>query len=156
MKTGSEVFIDTNILVYSTLEDFDREKYLECRQALNQFQENDFSLNISTQVLREFYGVVTGKKYLKTPLEPDAAKNQLIYFMSVFNVIEISHEVILKLIKLIDKYKIIGQKIHDATIAATMLNSNIDTLLSYNRRDFVVFDEIKIVEPTEVLNFIHF
>jgi hypothetical protein len=32
-----------------------------------------FKMNISTQVLREFYAVVTGKRYFKSPLEPKVA-----------------------------------------------------------------------------------
>lgn len=65
---------------------------------------------------------------------------------------DINQDVISKLVSLIEKYKIKGQKIHDATIAATMLESGNSTLLSYNKRDFSNFKEIKTIEPIELLN----
>lgn len=42
MKTGSEIFLDTNILVYSTLKDFDAEKNFQCREVFKILNERDF------------------------------------------------------------------------------------------------------------------
>jgi predicted nucleic acid-binding protein len=152
MITESEIFIDTNILVYYTFRDFDPIKYAECRELIDKLKEKNIGINISTQILREFYAVVTTSRYFENPLEPDTAKEQILYFTSAFNVADINHDVILKLISLIEKYKMKGQKIHDTTIVATMLNIGNSTLLSYNKRDFINFHEIKTIEPNELLN----
>lgn len=152
MITESEIFLDTNILVYYTFKDFDPVKYDECREVIDKLREKNIEINISTQILREFYAVVTASKYFETPLEPDAAKEQILYFTSAFNVADINHDVISKLASLIEKYKIKGQKIHDTTIVATILNSGNSTLLSYNKKDFINFQEIKTIVPIELLN----
>jgi len=144
-------FLDTNILVYTTLKDFDPEKYSQCKKILKELNEKNVSINISTQILREFYAVVTGKKYLKNPLSPDEAKSQSFYFMSVFNILEITREVIGKLFQLVDKYKIKGLKIHDATIAATMINYDVPCIVTYNRKDFDTYEEIEVIEPGKEL-----
>jgi predicted nucleic acid-binding protein len=154
MIIESEIFIDTNILVYYTFKDFDPVKYAECRELIDKLKEKNIGINISTQILREFYAVVTTTRYFETPLEPDTAKDQILYFTSAFNAADVNHDVISKLTDLIEKYKIKGQKVHDTTIVAAMLNSGISTLLTYNKRDFANFNEIKAIEPNELLNVI--
>ena len=42
------------------------------------------------------------------------------------------------------KYRIIGKKVHDTTITATMIKYNIKNLLTYNIKDFKEFKEIKL------------
>lgn len=152
MTTFSEIFLDTNILVHSTLKDFDRQKYTECRVILDMLSKKDFSFYISTQIIREFYAVVTSERYLKKPLSPRKARDQILYFCSVFNVIEITREVIPGLLDLAKGYDIKGQKIHDTTIAATMLNYDIPYILSFNKKDFEKFKGIEVFEPPELLN----
>ncbi len=150
MITGSDIFLDTNILVHYTFKDFEPTKHTDCRRVIEQLRTTNIKMNISTQVLREFYAVVTGKRYFKSPLEPNVAKDQILYFSSVFNVAGITIDVISRLIPLIEKYEIKGQDIHDATIVATMLDIGNDTLLSYNKKDFGNFQEIKTIDPTEL------
>jgi predicted nucleic acid-binding protein len=95
---------------------------------------------------------VTAGKYFKTPLSPGVAKKQILYFTSAFNVSDINQDVISKLLSLVEEYDIKGQKIHDATIVAAMLESGNSTLLSYNKKDFVNYKQIKTIEPIELLN----
>ncbi len=68
MIIGSDIFLDTNILVHYTFKDFEPNKHTECRKVIEQLRTTNIQMNISTQVLREFYAVVTGKKYFKSPL----------------------------------------------------------------------------------------
>ena len=73
-------FLDTNILVYSTLHDFDATKHQAATKLLNELYNSDNQLIISTQILREFYAVVTNNKYLENPLTPEQASSQIDYF----------------------------------------------------------------------------
>lgn len=152
MIIDSDIFLDTNILVHYTFKDFEPTKHNECRKVIELLRTTKIQMNISTQVLREFYAVVTRKRYFKSPLEPKAAKDQILYFSSVFNVAGITTDVISRLIPLIEKYEIKGQDIHDATVVATMLDIGNDILLSYNKNDFSDFQEIKTIDPAELLN----
>ncbi len=116
MITESEIFLDTNILVHYTFKDFEPEKHEECRNIIAKLLGKNIRIFISTQVLREFFAVVTGKRYFSSPLDPVAAKDQVLYFSSVFEVAEVTRDVISQLSTLIEKYQVKGQLIHDAEI----------------------------------------
>lgn len=88
MITESELFLDTNILVHYTFKDFEPKKHEECRKIIANLVDNKIRIFISTQVLREFFAVVTGKRYFSSPLDPVTAKDQIVYFSSVFEVAE--------------------------------------------------------------------
>jgi len=144
----SKLFLDTNILVYATLKDFDEEKHhLSVKFLKHLYRNNKKQLIISTQILREFYAVVTNPKYLKKPLIPEQAINQINYFKSVFMVLPVGLSVIDELEKLLTKYQITGQNIHDTTIVATMNKNKIKTIASFNTSDFNKFKEIDVIKP---------
>lgn len=151
MTTDFEIFLDTNILVHSSLKDLDIDKNVDCQKVLKKMYEMELPIYISTQVLREYYGVVTAARYIEKPLAPGVAKEQVLNFVSEFNLLEIDQEVIEKLLELAEEHEIKGKQIHDATIAATMHCHEIPTLLTYNRKDFVNFSHIEIFSPAELM-----
>ena len=51
---SEQVMIDTNVLIYSTFEDFEPEKHIRCLEILNELNQSGNPLCISSQVLREF------------------------------------------------------------------------------------------------------
>lgn len=151
MTTSSEIFLDTNLLVYYTFKDFEPVKHEESRKVIDKLRETNTRVTITTQNLREFYAVVTGKKYFKSPLTPKAAGEQILIFSSVFNVADITQDVIFRLIPLAEKYKVKGRQIYDTTIVATMLHLGAGTVLTYNKKDFIKFREIRTIEPSDLL-----
>ena len=46
-----------------------------------------------------------------------------------------------------EKYQITGQKIHDTTIVATMIEYEIENILTYNVKDFNFFSNINVFCP---------
>ncbi len=140
-------FLDTNILVYSTLNDFDATKHQIVTVLLDRLYSENTQLVISTQILREFYAVVTNNKYLENPLTPKQANRQIDYFKTVFGIYSIDLNVIKELQKIMIAYKVKGQNIHDATIAATMKANNIETIWTYNKKDFNKFEKINPIKP---------
>ena len=57
MNQDYKYFIDTNILVYASLEDYEKEKHLISNNVLSKLNKNKNQVFISTQILREFYAV---------------------------------------------------------------------------------------------------
>ena len=57
MNQDYKIFIDTNILVYASLEDYEKGKHIQSYNALSKLNETNNQIFISTQVLREFYAV---------------------------------------------------------------------------------------------------
>ena len=147
MNQEYSYFLDTNILVHVSLEDYDKEKYKKSQAILKKFYQEEYQIYISTQIIREFYAVVTNAKYLKNPLTPKQAIDQIKYFQKQFNVLSIDNNVISELMKLTVEHNIKAQKIHDTTIAATMIQYGIKNILTYNKKDFENFKKIKVAIP---------
>jgi predicted nucleic acid-binding protein len=140
------IFLDTNILVYSSLKDFDNEKNKICTEWINRFFSQGIQIFISTQIIREFYAVVTNEKYLIKPLLPEQAVSQINFFVSNLSVLTIDMQTIVKMQELLVKYNIKGQNIHDTTIVATMLRYGINHIATFNTKDFLKFDNIEVLE----------
>jgi predicted nucleic acid-binding protein len=146
MKTEFKIFLDTNILVYSTLQDFDNEKNLKVLSTLSHFFKENNELFISTQILREFYAVVTNSKFLKKPLSSLQANNQIDVFINTFNVLPVTVDIFKHLKNLTTKHNITGQKIHDTAIVATMIEFDIKNIYTYKIKDFKIFKEINVLQ----------
>lgn len=145
MPHDYKIFIDTNVLVYATLLDFDTARHKEALSTLNKLQKIKSELFISTQILREFYAVVTNKKYLKNPLTPKQANEQIKFFLHTFSTLPVSHSIFPFLSVISETYNITGQKIHDGAIVATMLAHGIKTIFTFNVNDFKHIKEIKLL-----------
>lgn len=145
MAPDYKIFIDTNVLVYASLLDFEPTKNKEVLNTLNKLRKRKSELFISTQILREFYAVVTNKKYLKKPLTPKQANEQIKFFITTFDMLPVSDTIFPFLALISEKYNITGQKIHDAAIAATMLANDVNTIYTFNINDFKHIEEIKLL-----------
>ncbi|MCP4136080.1 MAG: type II toxin-antitoxin system VapC family toxin [bacterium] len=146
-ENGDIYFIDTNILVYATLEDFDEKKHKLSKGALEKKYEQGAQYYISTQILRELYAIITNNKYLSNPLSPETAKDVISYYQSEFNLLLITKDVISRLLEIVSGKNIKGQKIHDATIAATMIEHDINNIITFNDKDFRKFTELNAIVP---------
>lgn len=149
MNQDYKIFLDTNILVHASLNDYDKDKYLICSKILKKIISSNFQIFISTQILREFFAVVTNKKYLKNPLSVNDANKQIRFFINNFNILPVNEDVINQLLTLTEKYNVTGQNIHDTTIVASMLEFGLVDILTYNKKDFEIFREIKVIIPED-------
>ena len=53
--------------------------------------------------------------------------------------------------ELVSQYKLKGKRIHDANVAATMVENGLSQLVTINGKDYEKFDEVKIIEPIELV-----
>lgn len=151
MNQDYNYFLDTNILVHASLKDFETEKHLKCQKILKKIINNNYQIFISTQILREFFAIVTNKKYIKKPLPVNVANKQINFFQSNFEILTVDEDIINRLTKLTEKYNINGQKVHDTTIIATMIEYNIKNIITYNKKDFDFFSEINVTIPEDII-----
>jgi len=146
MKPESKrVFVDTNILIYSTFEDFEPEKHLQCVDTLNRLLQAETILFVSSQILREYFAISTNRNIFKKPLTSKQATAKMKEFLARFTLVYEKESTIHALISLIGKYAISRQKIHDMNIVATMVDNDITNLLTYNVKDFSQISEIKLL-----------
>ncbi|MDD2716188.1 MAG: PIN domain-containing protein [Candidatus Wallbacteria bacterium] len=138
-----KLFLDTNILVYLANEDADNHE--EVKTAFSRIMK-EAELWISTQVLREYAVVMTRTGYLKRALKPSEAVEDIEKWLKIFKIAGESPETTAILLNLIKKYDLKGKRIHDANIVASMIETGIKKIFTYNRADFAIFKEIKIIK----------
>jgi predicted nucleic acid-binding protein len=138
-KADSAVFIDTNVLIYSSFSS--APLHAEARRRLRELESSGAKLWISRQVLREFLAVATRPDAV-TPAPTAAALSELIaQFEGVFRIADEDASVTTRLIGLLQLMKIQGKQIHDANIVATMKRHGIPRLLTHNVADFARYSQ---------------
>jgi predicted nucleic acid-binding protein len=138
------VLIDTNVLIYATLEDDPR--FARSRQLL--LFSGDGERFVSVQNLAEMYPNLTGPK-MEHPDPPSVAraKIQSIASLPTLQVLPLTGDVQAVALELCEKYGITRQRYFDAQLAATMVAHGIRTLLTENTQDFKGMSEIRAVNP---------
>ena len=145
MKGDEErVLIDTNILIYATLENDPRSE--RSRELL--LAKGGQDRFTSVQNLAEMYPNLTGPK-MEQPDDPAMAraKIQSIASLPSVQVLPLTGDVQSVALELCEKYGITRQRYYDAQLAATMVVHGIRTLLTENAGDFKDMTEIRAVNP---------
>jgi predicted nucleic acid-binding protein len=145
MTAGSRVFIDTNILVYANLGQSPFHSHAVSR--LQELQDNDCSLYVNRQVLREYLAAMTRPGSLTADIPVFSLVEDVRGFENDLIVLDDVPAVTEKLLETVGKYSVAGKQIHDANIVATMLAVGIPALLTHNIADFRRFAEIIDVLP---------
>jgi predicted nucleic acid-binding protein len=152
MSTESEgIFIDTNILIYSTFPDFDSEKHSQSLESLNQLLQSGKPLFVSSQILREYFAISTNGSIFKKPLSRKQAVGKIQEFLKRFNLLLEKETTIQTLMDLIEKYAVSRQKIHDLNIAAILNIISIPSTASKTDALFLM-SPIVISQPSSCKN----
>ena len=144
---GDACVIDTNVLVYGTVSG--NPWYLQARQWLSTLHDAGVRLCVTTQILREYLVVLTRGTVFERSFDTDQALAHVRAFLPTLTVLDEPIAAADLLRELVHRHQIRGKQIHDANIVAVMLTHAIHRLVTYNRADFVRFDEISL-ETVEV------
>jgi len=138
------VLIDTNILIYATLESDSR--FARSRELL--LAASGYERYISVQNLAEMYPNLTGPK-MELPDDPATAhrKIQSIASLPGIQVLPLTSDIQRIALELCEKYRITRQRYYDAQLAATMIAHGIGTILTENDADFKAIPEIRALNP---------
>ena len=134
------VFIDTNILVYSTRPS--ALHHAAARAALIGLEEAGAALWISPKVIREYLAVVTRPQATAPALPIATAIADARRFQSIFEIAHPGPGNLDRLLDLLAGGRSAGRQIHDANIVATMLEYGIRRLLTFNSADFRGFSAL--------------
>lgn len=137
----NNILIDTNILIYSI--NVDSPKHIQAQKFL---RENIAVLNISHQIILEAIRVLTHQKF-PHPMKIRDALSSIKVIYEALRIILPNQSTFYFTIELIKTYKITGNRIFDAYLAATALSNGLDTIATDNEKDFKDIEEIKIYNP---------
>jgi predicted nucleic acid-binding protein len=137
------VFVDTNVLVYSTVPT--SPFHPEAVQALANLRAIGTVIHISRQILREYVAVLSGR--LVPPVPMPAILSDLRQFVAAFPILEDGPAVTVEFLTLLTTVSVAGKQVHDANIVATMLAHGVPRLLTHNVTDFNRFASVITIEP---------
>lgn len=141
------IFLDANLLVYAFYPKVPQ--YSLARQVLDLAQNEDTRLCVSSQVLAEFYAVVTNPKRVDPALKSQAALRRIDEILSLPGLIVLPQpvDVVRRWVTLLHRHPVTRHRIFDIQLVATMLANGITRIYTFNIRDFKPFPEIEAIEP---------
>ena len=147
MKTmdANKIFIDTNILVYSSLTN--SPYYHIAKDKISEFADSEYELWISRQVIREYIAVITKQLALEINYSIEEILISTKRFCNQFNIADENNFTSDMLMLLVKQYNITGKNVHDCNIVATMKQYEIKNTLTHNVKDFIRYSnsDIKII-----------
>jgi predicted nucleic acid-binding protein len=144
-NVDSRVFVDTNILVYSSLERFSL--YEQANRRMSKLLAQKSEIWISRQVLREYLVTMTRPAIVSGSITLEEVLKNVSIFMAAYQVADETSEVTVRLVSLLQQVSVLGSQIYDANIVATMKAYNISRLLTHNTVDFIRYNAFVTVLP---------
>lgn len=139
--------LDANILVYALF--VDSEHHERCRTLLVRASNRECGFCVTSQVLAEFFSVVTNPKRVsvaKTPEEALAALEAILAMPGVC-ILPTPVDVARRWIEILRNRPVSGGRIFDLQLAATMLANQVSRIYTLNRADFVNIVGITVLMP---------
>jgi len=139
--------LDTNILVYAN--NLDAPLHLPCRQLLEQAIAGHFPAYVAHQNLLELYAVVTDKRRVGNPLNPQSANELISFYLTAKNITIIypATTTFSLLSKLISAHSPRSHGIFDLMLVAMMKEYGITTIHTANIKHFSDFTGITPISP---------
>lgn len=143
------IAVDTNVLVYAVTEDDPH--HAASRSLVEAVAKGLVLACVFPQNLLEFYAVSTNPRQVAQALTCAQAIAEVTNLRSIFRVVIPKESSLDHLPRLIASAGTTGADIFDAFIVAQMRDAGIETLCTYNARDFSSFS-VRVTTPEETLD----
>jgi len=139
--------VDTNVLVYAHYRQ--SEHHVASKALLSRAQAGAIALCVASQVLAEFYSVITNQRRVSPPFEPDEAVEALARLLAMpgISLVPLAADVPRLWIGLAREHAARGPRIFDLQLVATMLANGVRRIYTYDRAHFEPFSEIEVLLP---------
>lgn len=140
IEVGEATFLDTNILVYASVDT--SPFHTAALNAITELESNNTQIWISRQILREYLATLVRPK-ISIPVADLTSAVRL--FELRYQIAEESPLVTAQLLTFLDQA--MSRQIHDTNIVATMVTYGIRRILTNNPSDFAPFASIITILP---------
>jgi predicted nucleic acid-binding protein len=137
--------IDANVLVYAM--DADAPQHAASRALLDAARDELTTLYVTSQILCEFYSIVTNARRVPKPRSAVDAVNAISGLLAFLHVLPIPARTVEGWLDLLRRRPVTGGEVFDLQIVATMLANNVHRIYTYNDDDFRAFPELDVIEP---------
>jgi predicted nucleic acid-binding protein len=105
------------------------------------------TLYITSQVLCEFYAIVTNPRRVLRPRPFGSAITAILGMLPFLHVLPIPARAVQGWIDLLKRRPVTGGAVFDLQLAATMLANDVQRIYTFNAADFADFKELTVLEP---------
>jgi predicted nucleic acid-binding protein len=139
--------VDANILAYAI--NADTPQHAVSRALLDAARDPAVKLYVTSQILCEFYSLITNPKRVVTATTPANAVEMIAALLAWpgLRVLPAPASVVSRLVELLKQRPVKGGDVFDLQIVATMQANNIQRIYTFNTADFQVFPELTVVAP---------
>ena len=137
--------IDANVLVYAF--DTNAPQHLASRILLDAGRTGAATLYVTSQILCEFYSIVTNSRRVVKPRPVADAISAITELLSFLRVLPVPASAVEGWLDLLLSRPVKGGEVFDLQLAATMLVNGVNRIYTYNTADFEVFQELLVSEP---------
>ncbi len=137
--------VDANVLVYSA--HADAPQHAASRALIETARDSQATLYVTSQILCEFYSIVTNSRRVPHPRSPEEAWRAISGFLAFLHVLPIPARTVEVWLGLLLRHPVTGGDIFDLQIAASMQANGVQRIYTFNGGDFEVFPELAVVTP---------
>ncbi len=142
--------VDSNVLIYSAVESMP-----EYRSVASFFERRvltgEITCAVTFPVLLEFVHITTDPKRFSPPLELEESVAIAEQYWNAANWRRLlpRRQTGVRTFELLRRHGLGRKRLLDTYLAATLLDHNVQTLLTCNTRDFQVFNELQLIDPSK-------
>ncbi len=139
--------VDANVLAYAT--NADAPDHPASRALLDAARDPSITLYVTSQILCEFYSVITNPRRVAAPCSSTEALRIISALLALpgIHVLASPARAVTALIELLRRHPVAGGEVFDLQIVATMQANNVQRIYTFNSGDFEVFPELMVVVP---------
>jgi predicted nucleic acid-binding protein len=137
--------VDANVLVYAM--DADAPQHSASRALLDAARDSSATLYVTSQILCEFYSIVTNARRVPRPRSADDALHAVAAMLAFLHVLPIPARTVEGWLDLLRRHPVTGGEVFDLQIVATMQANGIQRIYTFNTADFRVFPDLAVLTP---------
>ena len=137
--------IDANVLVYAM--DADAPQHAASRALLEAARDTSATLYVTSQILCEFYSIVTNPRRVPKPRSPADTLSAISGLLAFLHVLPVPVHTVEGLLGLLRRRPVSGGDIFDLQTVATMKANGVQRIYTFNAEDFEVFPELAVLIP---------
>jgi predicted nucleic acid-binding protein len=139
--------LDANVLTYAI--NADAEQYAASRALLEAARDPSITLYVTSQILCEFYSLITNPRRVVVVSSPTEALRILSALLALpgLHVLPTPARAVAGWMALLQRHPVTGGNVFDLQIVATMQANGVHRIYTFNTDDFEVFPELTVVNP---------
>jgi toxin-antitoxin system PIN domain toxin len=139
--------LDANILAYAV--NADAPQHVASRALLDAAIDPATTLYVTSQILCEFYSVITNRRRVAVASSPAEALGIISAILALpgVHVLPTPARAVAGWMQLLERHPVTGGDVFDLQIVATMQANGIQRIYTFNTEDFGVFSELAVLIP---------